>query len=167
MPFMPLSVTFSVAPQLTAADVAEAGRYGFRAIIDNRPDGEEPGQPTAAEMRALAASHGLGFAHVPTLGGAVSDEHVAQMAEALARLNGPVLAYCRTGTRAATLWALTQSGSQTADALIATAADAGYDLSPLRLRLNARRGGTSAAGAERAAIAGDDGAARSIPNDAG
>lgn len=108
MPFKTLSASLSVAPQLTAGDVAEAARAGFRAIIDNRPDGEEPGQPTAAEIRDLAASHGMSFAHVPTLGGAVADEHVMQMAQTLARLDGPALAYCRTGMRSATLWALTQ-----------------------------------------------------------
>jgi len=136
MPFKALAPSLSVSPQLSEAGVAQAARDGFRAIIDNRPDGEEPGQPTAAEMRAWAASHGMGFAHVPTIGGAVADEHVAQMAEALARLNAPVLAYCRTGMRSATLWALTQTGAQPADALIATAADAGYNLSALRPRLD-------------------------------
>ncbi|WP_309629467.1 TIGR01244 family sulfur transferase [Brevundimonas sp.] len=138
MPFKAITPTLSVSAQLTEADVAQAAREGFRAIIDNRPDGEESGQPTAAEMRAMAASHGMSFAHVPTLGGAVTDEHVAQMAEAVARLNGPILAYCRSGMRSATLWALTQAGAQSTDSLIATAADAGYDLSALRARLDAR-----------------------------
>ena len=122
MPFKTLSPFLSVAPQLTAVDVAEAAREGYRAIIDNRPDGEEPGQPMAAEMRALAASHGMGFAHVPTLGGAVADEHASQMADALSHLDRPALAYCRTGMRSTTLWALTQTGTQPTDILIATAA---------------------------------------------
>ena len=139
MPFKTLSASLSVAPQLTAGDVAEAARAGFRAIIDNRPDGEEPGQPTAAEIRDLAASHGMSFAHVPTLGGAVADEHVMQMAQTLARLDGPSLAYSRTGMRSATLWALTQAEAQQTDVLIMTAAAAGYDLSTLRSRLDARR----------------------------
>ena len=69
MPFKALTPSLSVSPQLSEADVAQAARDGFRAIIDNRPDGEEPGQPSAAEMQALAASHGMGFAHVPTVGG--------------------------------------------------------------------------------------------------
>lgn len=135
MPFKTLTSFLSVSPQLTEADVAQAARDGFRAIIDNRPDGEEPGQPSAAEVRALAAAHGMGFAHVPTVGGKISDEDVALMAHALSSLDAPVLAYCRTGTRSTTLWALTQAGAQPADALIATAAQAGYDLSALRPRL--------------------------------
>ena len=138
MPFKTLTPSLSVSPQLSEADVAQAARDGFRAIIDNRPDGEEPGQPSAAEMQAFAASHGLGFAHVPTVGGKISDEDVALMAHALSTFEGPVLAYCRTGTRSTTLWALTQAGAQPADALIATAAEASYDLSALRPRLETR-----------------------------
>lgn len=138
MPFKTLTPSLSVSPQLSEADVAKAACDGFRAIIDNRPDGEEPGQPSAAEMQAFAASHGLGFAHVPTVGGKISDEDVALMAHALSTFEGPVLAYCRTGTRSTTLWALTQAGAQPADALIATAAEAGYDLSALRPRLETR-----------------------------
>ncbi|WP_395651396.1 TIGR01244 family sulfur transferase [Brevundimonas sp.] len=138
MPFKALTPSLSVSPQLSEADVAQAARDGYRAIIDNRPDGEEPGQPSAAEMQTVAASHGMGFAHVPTVGGKISDADVACMADALMRLDGPILAYCRTGTRSTTLWALTQAGAQPADALIATAAGAGYDLSALRPRLETR-----------------------------
>jgi sulfide:quinone oxidoreductase len=137
MPFKSLTPSLSVSPQVTEADVAQAARDGFRAIIDNRPDGEEPGQPSAAEMQALAATHGMGFAHVPTIGGNITDEDVALMAEALVRFDGPVLAYCRTGTRSTTLWALTRVGGQSAEAILATAAAAGYDLSALKPRLEA------------------------------
>ena len=135
MPFKPLTPTLSVSPQLSEADVAQAARDGFRAIIDNRPDGEEPGQLSAADMETLAARHGMGFAHVPAVPGQIGDAEVAQMASALVRLDGPVLAYCRTGTRSTTLWALSQAGARSADSIIATAADAGYDLTALRPRL--------------------------------
>jgi sulfide:quinone oxidoreductase len=138
MPFKALTPSLSVSPQLTEADIAQAARDGFRAIIDNRPDGEEPGQPSAAEMQAVAAAHGMGFAHVPTVGGKITDEDVALMAQALGDLEGPVLAYCRTGTRSTMLWALTRAGAQPADALITTAAEAGYDLTALRPRLETR-----------------------------
>ena len=152
MPFKALTPSLSVSPQLSEADLAEAARDGFRAIIDNRPDGEEPGQPSAAEMQALAASHGMGFAHVPTVGGKISDEDVALMAHALSRLDGPVLAYCRTGTRSTTLWALSQVGAQPAEVLIATAAGAGYDLSALRPRLETRMTAPIGAQAEQADV---------------
>ncbi len=138
MPFKALTPSLSISPQLSEADVAQAARDGFRAIIDNRPDGEEPSQLSAAEMQALATAHGMSFAHVPTVGGKITDGDVAGMADALMRLDGPILAYCRTGTRSTTLWALTQAGAQPAEALIAIAAGAGYDLSALRPRLETR-----------------------------
>lgn len=139
MPFQALIPSLSVSPQLIEADVAQAARDGFRAIIDNRPDGEEPGQLSANDVQVLTAAHGMGFAHVPTIGGKVTDEDVAGMADALAGLEGPVLAYCRTGTRSTMLWALSEAGTQPADAIIATAAAAGYDLAALRLRLETRK----------------------------
>jgi sulfide:quinone oxidoreductase len=143
MAFKPLTPTLSVSAQPYAADVAAAARAGFRGLISNRPDGEEPGQPTAAEMRALAAAHGMGFAHVPVVPGQIGDEDVALMADALVRLDGPVLAFCRTGTRAAMLWALNEAGREAGreagarpvGEIIETAAAAGYDLSALRPRL--------------------------------
>ena len=110
MSFNSLSPTLSVSPQLSEADVALAAQHGFRSIIDNRPDGEELGQFSAADMRALAAGHGMGFAHIPVVPGKIGDTDIAGMADALARLEGPILAYCKTGTRAASLWALCQAG---------------------------------------------------------
>ena len=138
MPFKPLTPNLFVCPQPDDAEIAQAAAEGFRAVIDNRPDGEEPNQISSAQMQALAAAHGMGFAHVPVVPGQIGNEDVARMADALARLDGPVLAYCRTGTRSATLWALTQAGALPADQIIATAADAGYDLTALRPRLSQR-----------------------------
>jgi sulfide:quinone oxidoreductase len=130
-----LTPALSVSPQLTEADIAQAARDGFRAIIDNRPDGEEPGQVSAADMERLAAAHGMAFAHVPVVPGKIGDEDVARMADALSRLDAPVLAYCRTGTRSTSLWALSQAGTLPADTILRTASDAGYDLTALRPRL--------------------------------
>jgi len=135
MPFKPLTPSLSVSSQLSVADVAQAAREGFRAIIDNRPDGEEPDQIPAESIRQLAAAQGMGFAYVPTVGGNITDQDVAGMADALANLDGPILAYCRTGTRSTTLWALTQVGGWPAEAIISAAAEAGYDLTALRPRL--------------------------------
>lgn len=143
MSFNSISSTLSVSPQLSEADVAQAAQDGFRAIVDNRPDGEEPGQLSAADMRALAADHGMGFAHIPVTPGKIGDTDIAGMADALARLEVPILAYCKTGIRAASLWALSQAGVRSADSIIASAADAGYDLKSLRPRLTIS-GNTSA-----------------------
>ncbi|QBM75979.1 TIGR01244 family phosphatase [Sphingomonas sp. AAP5] len=130
-----LTPNLSVSPQLTEADVVQAARDGFRAIIDNRPDGEGPGQLSAAKMAELAANHGMAFAHVPVISGKIGDEDVARMADVLARFEGPVLAYCRTGTRSTSLWALSQAGSMSADTILKTASNAGYDLASLWPRL--------------------------------
>ncbi len=146
MSFKPVTPTLSLSPQLTEADVVRAAEEGFRTIIDNRPDGEEPGQPTGTEMGALAARHGLAFEHIPVVAGAIGDGDVASMADALERLPGPVLAYCRTGTRSATLWALTQAGKADTGAILRTAAAAGYDLRSLEPRLAARAAGVSEGG---------------------
>lgn len=130
-----LTPGLSVSSQLSEADVALAAQDGFRAIIDNRPDGEEHGQISAAQMERLAAAHGMAFAHVPVVAGKISDEDVARMAAALTNLEGPVLAYCRTGTRSTTLWALSRTGEQPADEILAAASAAGYDLAALRPQL--------------------------------
>ena len=135
MPFNTLDANLSASPQLTADDVAAAAAQGFRTIIALRPDGEEPGQPAAATLDAAARAYGLAFVHIPVVSGQVEDTQVDAMARALADQPRPALGYCRTGTRVATLWALTQIGKADADTLVSTARDAGYDIEPLRPRL--------------------------------
>lgn len=135
MPFNKLDANLSASPQLTPEDVAAAASRGFRTIIDNRPDSEEPGQPLAATIEAAARQHGMAFVHIPVVPGQVSDADVKAMADALAEHPGPALGYCRTGTRVATLWALGQVGKAEANALITTARDAGFDIEKLRPRL--------------------------------
>lgn len=134
--------------QLSPRDIAEARRLGYRSIIVNRPDGEEPGQPTIATMEEAASDAGLGFAAIPIAPGQAPEQDVELFEQALEALPKPILAYCRTGTRAATLWALSQSRVSDPDALIATAAAAGYDLSRLRPEMVRRRGPSNAAQGE-------------------
>lgn len=107
----------------------------FRTIINNRPDGEEPGQPTSAEIEAEARRLGLDYIHLPVVPGKIIDDQVRKFSEVIAHHEGPILAFCRTGTRSATLWALSQSGKRTPDDILKTAAGAGYDLSSLAQRL--------------------------------
>jgi sulfide:quinone oxidoreductase len=130
-----LTPGLSVSPQLSLADVGMARARGFRSIIVNRPDGEEPDQPSLAAIRQAAGAVGLAVAAIPVTPGKINDEDVDQFADALRRLEGPVLAYCRTGTRSATLWALAEAKILTPDAVLDAAANAGYDLSQLRARL--------------------------------
>lgn len=132
MAFKQLIPGFSVSPQLMAADVAAAARLGFRSIISNRPDGEDPGQPTADDTAALAKLLDLAFVHVPVVSGAIAETDVEAMRRALAELEAPVLAFCRSGTRSATLWAMAEAGRIDPDAILQATASAGYDLSSLR-----------------------------------
>lgn len=122
-------------PQITLAEVAEAAARGYGAVISNRPDGEEPGQPSAEDMRQAAEAAGLVFRHIPVRPGALSEVEADAMRAALDDLPGPILGFCRTGTRTTYLWAMAVAGSRPADEIVAAASAAGYDLTPLRAYL--------------------------------
>lgn len=120
-----------VSAQIAPEDLAGLAAHGITAIVNNRPDGEEPGQPLAVEVEAAARAAGLAYAFIP-VGGGLSPDQIEAMAEALDAAVGKLLAFCRSGTRSTYLWALARS-RQGADAeqLIGQAADAGYDLGPI------------------------------------
>ena len=139
-----LSPLLSVAPQISEADVGLAARQGFRAIVNNRPDGEAPDQPSSAAIAAAAARHGIAYRHIPVVPGKATEEAVAAFKAAVAEMEGPLLAFCRTGTRSATLWALSQPAQHGASDILRAAAEAGYDLAALRPRLEARPQGAAA-----------------------
>ena len=109
-----ISATFSVSPQITAADVAAIKEAGYRTIICNRPDGEGADQPEFAEIAAAAEAAGLETAYIPVIPGAVTQDDVTAFKAALRDLPQPVLAYCRSGARAASLWSLCDNGQPTA-----------------------------------------------------
>lgn len=120
---------FAVAGQVRPEDMPELGRR-FVAILNNRPDGEDPGQPTAAEVGAAAEAANLVHHHIP-ISGAPSPEQVRMMQAAVAEAGGPVLAFCRTGTRSIVTWALGRAlDGDDVDALITQGRSAGYDLAP-------------------------------------
>ena len=129
-----LSPRLSVSAQVEPGELPSLAGAGFRSIIGNRPDGEDPGQPTWAEIAKAATAAGMQARHIPVTPGAIGDEDVARFSAALDELPGPALAFCRTGGRAASLWALSKAGTLTPDEIIATAADAGCDVTQLRDR---------------------------------
>ena len=94
----------SVALQIFVTDIADIKKSGFRAIICNRPDGEGADQPSYAEIEKAAKKAGLEIAYVPVQPGIVTDENVKDFDTALKTLPRPLLGYCRTGTRSATLF---------------------------------------------------------------
>lgn len=120
----------SVSPQISVADVAEAARRGFRTVVNNRPDGEDPTQPASAEIEAAAKAAGLAYVHIPVRGGPTPEQVEAQRAF-LADAPAPVLAFCRSGTRSIITWSLgeAQAGARTREDLVKLGAEAGYDLS--------------------------------------
>lgn len=120
----------SVAPQIAAQDLATAAAQGFKLVINNRPDGEDPSQPTSAEMEAAAKAAGLAYVHIPVRGAPTPDQVEANY-RAVEGAGGPVLAFCRSGTRSIVTWSLGQfqADERSADELIALGAEAGYDLS--------------------------------------
>ena len=123
---------FAVAPQIDEEDVAEIQAAGFKTIVANRPDGEGGvTQPRMGGIRAKAESLGLTFVALP-FSGAPTPEVVERTGNILNEAPQPVLAYCRTGTRSITAWALTHAGQGAAQEIVDAAADAGYDLSSLQ-----------------------------------
>ncbi|MEP6899168.1 MAG: TIGR01244 family sulfur transferase [Rhodanobacter sp.] len=133
-----LTEQLSVAAQISPEDMADLAAAGFRSVINNRPDGEARDQPASALLAATAAEHGLDYRYLPVVPGQLSDEAAADFADALRNLPAPVLAFCRTGTRSTSIWALQAAGD--ADAILGVARQAGYDLASLRPRLLARTG---------------------------
>lgn len=132
--FRSVTPDFAVAPQLERADFAAAAAAGFKAIINNRPDNESPGQLNSDEARAAAEAAGLTYVHIPVQGGP-SPAVIAETAAALeAARAGPVLAYCRSGTRSVAAWAFAQAvaGTHSPDEIVALAGNAGYDLGGAR-----------------------------------
>ena len=131
--FRTLDPSISVFGQIEPEDVAAAKEQGFTAIINNRPDNEQPGQVAGAEIEAAAKAAGLDYVAIPVDHSGFAEWQVAAMADALGQASGPVLAFCRSGTRSTFLWALARHRlGDDGEALIAKAAGAGYDLSPIR-----------------------------------
>ena len=141
MAFKQLADGIAVSPQLTLADVGRAAREGYRSIISNRPDGEEAGQPKAAAIQAEAERHGLAFAHIPIVSGKASDTDADEMRRALDTLPGPVLAYCRSGARSTTLWALANADRTDPATLMRQASGADHDIAALEPALTRRSKG--------------------------
>jgi uncharacterized protein (TIGR01244 family) len=128
--FRTVTDTFSVSPQLSPADVAAAAAQGFTLIINNRPDGETPGQPTGAEIEAAARAAGVDYVNAPVVG-RPAPAQIEAVRKAVAAADGKVLAYCRSGNRSICAWALGLAGAVDRDQLLRLGAAAGYDLSPV------------------------------------
>ena len=123
-----INAEISVAPQITPDEVQKLADQGFRALICNRPDGEAADQPNFSEIEAAAKKAGLEIRNLPIVSGKVSDQDAADFGAAMQELPRPILAYCRTGTRSATLWSLSQANRMSVADILAATKAAGYDM---------------------------------------
>ena len=136
--FRRLSDTMLASPQITVADVAAAKDAGVTLIVNNRPEGESDDQTPGTEIEAAARAAGIDYLEIPIGHSGFSHPQVAKLAEALAGAEGTVLGYCRSGTRSTLLWALAKAEmGDDAEALAAAAAQAGYDVAPVRPAMDA------------------------------
>ncbi len=131
-PLAELAPGLSAAGKLDRADIEALADAGVKTIINNRPDGEDPGQLPAADAKKLAESHGIAYHHIPFTAATLTKADVDAFAATLAAAKGPVVAHCRSGTRSTLVWSLTRMRAG-ADpmALIAQAAGNGIDIAVL------------------------------------
>lgn len=127
---------YSVSPQIAPEDMEAIRAHGFTAVICNRPDEENPVDHQAEAMAEAAKAAGLAFTAIPLTHQTMTPDNIARQEAAVAASDGPVLAYCASGTRCTVIWSLARAAEgMSADDILKTAAEAGYDLSGLRPRL--------------------------------
>ena len=129
---------YAVSPQIAPEDMSDIAAAGFRTVICNRPDSENPAELSSEVMRIAAEAAGLTFVDNQVTHQTMTPERIQTQAEAMAE--GPTLAYCASGTRSSVLWSLAQAGAMLTDEILQATARAGYDLSGLRPRLEADQG---------------------------
>lgn len=108
MQYRQITDDYAVSPQISIDDVRLIRDAGFKSVICNRPDNEDPGQPSADTIKAAVEAAGLQFLWVPVISGQMTPDNVSDQANALEALPGPVFAYCRSGTRCTNLYAAIQ-----------------------------------------------------------
>jgi sulfide:quinone oxidoreductase len=135
MKYANVTQELSVSPQILVEDIEAIKAAGFKSIVCNRPNGEGADQPTFSEIEAKATSVGILCVYQPVVSGKVTMEDAVKFEENLQKLEGPVFAYCRTGTRSISLWAMTAVKTLSFEEVLCVSQKAGYDLSGMVLRL--------------------------------
>lgn len=129
---------YTVSPQIEVEDVNELAKAGYRSVMCNRPDGEEPGQTGFSLIAEAAEAEGLEVRSVPIVSGMITPEALDEFRTALRDMPKPMLAYCRSGTRCTMLWAIAQHGTMDDAEIERRAAAAGYDVSGVLRQLGAQ-----------------------------
>ena len=117
----------AVAPQISPQNVAQIAAEGYRVLINNRPDGEVPGQPTSAEIAAAAEAAGMEYHYLPVTAANFPGPDMARISSLMNDSDRPVLAFCRSGTRCANLWVASRTADDN-DRARARALAMGFDL---------------------------------------
>jgi uncharacterized protein (TIGR01244 family) len=108
MEYRQITEDYSVSGQIQPEEVAAIKAAGFKSVICNRPDDEQPGQPSADTVKAAVEAAGLTLRYIPVISGQITAQNVEDQAEALDELEGPIFAYCRSGARCTNLFGLIQ-----------------------------------------------------------
>ena len=136
MKFAKINNELTVSDQITIEDLKEIQAQGYKTIFCNRPDQESEGQLTFSTIEKEAQNLGIKAVHQPVIGGQILDDDIAQFGSYFEGAQKPIFAYCRTGTRCSMLWALSHAKTLPIDEILSKAQIAGYDLSPIKDRLN-------------------------------
>lgn len=132
-----LTPRYAVSPQISVEDLPQIAEAGFTTVICNRPDEEVPPSHQAETISAAAKELGLKFEVLPLTHQTMTPENVGRQKELIANSDGPVFAYCASGTRCSVVWALGQAGEMEVDDILNTTSNAGYQLDGLRPTLHA------------------------------
>ncbi|GGG82008.1 TIGR01244 family protein [Salipiger pallidus] len=127
-----LTPAYHVSPQISVEDVPAIAQAGFSMVICNRPDTEVPDSHQSAALEAAVKAAGMEFAYLPMTMETLGEDTITVQSELQAAATGPVLAYCRSGTRSSVLWALGKAGEMPTDEILETTAKAGYQLDQIR-----------------------------------
>ena len=128
---------YAVSAQIQPVDMQALADAGFKMVINNRPDSEISGDLQSDAMRAAADAAGLSYVSNPVINGGLTQDMVENHAAAIRAANGPVFAYCRSGTRSSIVWALGQAGTRPTADIIAALANAGYQVPGLDAQIEA------------------------------
>ncbi len=135
--FRKVNDRFYASPQIAVEDIAQAAQLGVRLVINNRPEGESDDQTPGPVIEQAVREAGMDYVAIPVTNAGFSETQVSAMTQALAHAQGPVLAYCRSGTRSTLLWSLAEaSRGRNPQKLASQAAGAGYDISPVRAMID-------------------------------
>jgi len=135
MKMQQLTPDYGISEQIQPQDLATLTERGIKTLVCFRPDHESADQPTAAEIRDAAAQHGIAFEYIPVQPGNIEAWHSDEFTQRYPQLPKPILGYCRTGMRAASVWALANVDALPPADILHRAQQGGFDLRALLPRL--------------------------------